>query len=186
MIANGKYLLSKAPIVDMLTTKERFSGTSHGLAEAGYDLRIDQDISFYPRTFWGGPRVDVTRYDNKYEHPNKESFKGRFCLANAMEEFQMPKDLVGVVHDKSTWARKSLSVFNTVIEPGWCGFLTLELVFHGDQEVHIKRGQGIAQVLFSLLVEEGNYEDGKYQFQERRPIAAIEEHSPVDEGVRIN
>jgi dCTP deaminase len=179
MIINGKLLLSYHPIIGMQTEKKRFSGTSYGLAEAGYDLQIDQDISFYPRTFWGGPRVDVTSYDNKYGHPNTTKHAGRFCLANAMEEFQMPLSLVGVVHDKSTWARKSLSVFNTVIEPGWNGYLTLELVFHGEEEVHIKRGQGIAQVLFTSLAENGNYENGKYQNQERRPYAAIEKHDPM-------
>lgn len=97
---------------------------------------------------------------------------GRFTLASAMEQFQMPKDLVGVVHDKSTWARKGLSVFNTVIEPGWNGFLTLEFVFHGNEPVTILKGQGIAQVLFSRLEEDGDYGDGKYQNQEDRPVEA--------------
>lgn len=179
MIVNGKLLLSYAPIIGMQTEKKRFGGVSYGLAEAGYDLQIDQDIVFHPRTWRGGPRVDVTNYANKYEHPNTTSYCGRFCLANAMEEFKMPPNLVGVVHDKSTWARKGLSVFNTVIEPGWNGYLTLELVFHGDEMVRIERGQGIAQVLFTSLAENGNYENGKYQNQERRPYAAIEEYDPV-------
>lgn len=173
MIVNGKALLAAAPIRGMHTEKKRFRGTSYGLSEAGYDLQIDQDIHFFPRTWRGGAHVAVTRYDNKYEHGNRTLHPGRFCLANAMEEFQMPKGLVGVVHDKSTWARKGLSVFNTVIEPGWNGYLTLELVFHGDEEIIIQRGQGIAQVLFSALIEHGDYEDGKYQNQERRPYDAI-------------
>lgn len=84
----------------------------------------------------------------------------------------MPQDLVGVVHDKSTWARKFLSVQNTVVEPGWKGFLTLEFNFYGSEEVIIKRGQGIAQVLFSRLEEDGDYGDGKYQNQENRPVEA--------------
>jgi dCTP deaminase len=28
---------------------------------------------------------------------------------------------MGIVHDKSTWARRGLVVQNTVIEPGWHG-----------------------------------------------------------------
>ena len=175
MIVNGTRLLKACPIKSMLTRKHRFEGTSHGLAEAGYDIRINQTITFSPISFWGGPKITVDSENPALEHPfhdSREITKSRFVLASAMEEFQMPNDLVGVVHDKSTWARKGLSVFNTVIEPGWKGFLTLELVFHGNEPVTIKRGQGIAQVLFSRLEEDGDYGDGKYQNQEDRPVEA--------------
>lgn len=167
MIINGKLLLQYAPIKGMYTEKHRFNGTSHGLAEAGYDLQINQDITFKPRTWQGGP--SITRRDS---NEGVTTHKGRFVLASAIDQFQMPNGLVGVVHDKSTWARKGLSVLNTVIEPGWNGYLTLELVFHGDEEVHIQRGQGIAQVLFSATAEPGDYGDGKYQNQEDRPVEA--------------
>ena len=42
---------------------------------------------------------------------------------SSIEFFNMPKYLVGIVHDKSSLARQGLSVFNTVIEPGWKGYL---------------------------------------------------------------
>jgi len=162
MIINGKSLIRLRPIKDMLASKERYMDTSHGLAEAGYDIRINQTIVFKPTTWRANPCIEVDGVETK----------GRFVLASAMEEFQMPKNLVGVVHDKSTWARKGLSVFNTVIEPGWNGFLTLELVFHGNEQVTIHRGQGIAQILFSSLKENGDYGNGKYQNQEDRPVKA--------------
>jgi dCTP deaminase len=39
---------------------------------------------------------------------------------------------MGIVHDKSTWARRGLVVQNTVIEPGWHGYqTTIELTNHG-------------------------------------------------------
>jgi len=166
MFINGNSLLKAAPIKDMFTDKQRFEGTSHGLAEAGYDIRIKQNISFFPNTPKGGPGILVTERNQSILR------QGRFCLASAIEEFQMPNNLVGGVKDKSTWARQGLSVFNTVIEPGWNGFLTLELVFHGNEEVNIVGGQGIAQVLFGLLTESGDYGDGKYQNQEDRPVTA--------------
>lgn len=145
MILNGPLLLRAAPIKDMMATKERAHGVSHGLSEAGYDIRIKQGI-----------RMSPTK---------------RFTLASAIEEFQMPPHLVGVVHDKSTWARQGLAVFNTVIEPGWHGFLTLELVYHGPDPLHIPAGAGIAQVLFHELRALAQY-DGKYQGQEDRPVEA--------------
>lgn len=140
--------MGKAPIKDMLTEKRKHekSGTSFGLSEAGYDLRIDQDITL--------------------------SADKRFSLASACELFQMPHDLVGIVHDKSTWARQGLSVFNTVIEPGWHGYLTAELVYHGDGELFIPCGSGIAQVLFHEIAVDADYGNGKYQNQERGPVEA--------------
>jgi dCTP deaminase len=94
-------------------------------------------------------------------------------LASAIEEFDMPNNLIGIVHDKSTWARRGLSVFNTVIESGWKGFLTLELVYHGDEELIIPAGAGIAQVMFHQTMESRGY-SGKYQNQSDKPTPAIE------------
>lgn len=146
MIVNRTTLITAAPIVSMATDKHKSHGVSYGLTEAGYDLRIAEAVTLHP-------------------------FK-RFSLAYAMEEFAMPTDLVGVVHDKSTWARRGLSVFNTVVEPGWKGFLTLELVYHRWRPLHIPAGAGIAQVLFHWTTDYAAY-SGKYQNQPARPVAAI-------------
>lgn len=148
MIVNGYHLWQASPLDPMLSTKDRAHGVSHGLAEAGYDLRIKQAVTLHP-------------------------FK-RFALASTVERFQMPDNLVAVVHDKSTWARRGLSVFNTVLEPGWHGWLTLELVYHGNGILRIPAGAGIAQALFHQLAEPAAY-DGKYQGQADRPVAAIME-----------
>jgi dCTP deaminase len=115
---------------------------SYGLSHAGYDVRIAE-------SFWLTPDT-------------------RFRLASTMERFQMPTNLVGMVHDKSSWARRGLSLFNTVIEPGWHGYLTLELTYHGDESIRIEAGMPIAQIVFMQLVEptESPY-TGKYQNQEQ-------------------
>jgi dCTP deaminase len=146
LILNGQKLLAAAPLSPMYPGKNRVHGVSFGLAEAGYDIRIKQDVWLFP-------------------------FK-RFALASAIEKFHMPHDTVGIVHDKSTGARRGLSVFNTVIEPGWYGYLTLELVYHGWRPLHIPAGAGIAQVMFHQTSVPGYY-SGKYQNQENRPVAAI-------------
>lgn len=153
MVINQSELLLRSPILGMEPEKIREHGVSHGLGEAGYDIRIKQKIRFV--------RGNIS---NRIK---------RFQLASAIEEFDMPDDLVGIVHDKSTWARKGLSVFNTVIEPGWKGFLTLELVYHGDEELIIPAGAGIAQVIFHQTFCKANY-TGKYQFQEDEPVQARE------------
>lgn len=160
MVVNGVELLLYSPIKNMATEKHREHGVSHGLAEVGYDIRIKQEVIFTPDEGHGSVSV------------NDEYEEGNFCIASAMEEFAMPENLVGIVHDKSTWARKGLSVFNTVIEPGWKGFLTLELVYHGRRTLHIPAGAGIAQVVFHRLSHHASY-DGKYQNQEDRAVPAI-------------
>ena len=159
-VINGKTLLAKSPIRGMASRKLKAHGTSYGLGEAGYDIRIRQEIIFKPGMTMG-PTIEV---NGELEH-------GRFCLASAIEEFDMPTDLVGVVHDKSTWARQGLSVFNTVIEPGFKGGLTLELVFHGNKELIIPAGSGIAQVIFTTLAHDAWYES-KYNGQSTDPVPA--------------
>lgn len=174
MIFNSESLLQAAPIKNMHLTKQQHpSGTSYGLSEAGYDLQIKQDIRIVPRDD-GTCVISVL----EPEKGRPKLTRGRFVLASAIEEFDMPPNLVGVVHDKSTWARKGLSVFNTVIEPGWKGFLTLELVYHGSEDLHIPAGSGIAQVLFHQTVLAASY-DGKYQNQADHPVDSIFSQGPV-------
>ncbi len=183
MICNGTSLLLRAPIVDMAHQKEMAHGTTYGLGEAGYDIRIAQKILFKPPVFPPHP-------DYPYHLTGSAAMKwidndgtrmgtvnpGRFIIASAMEEFTMPPDLVGIVHDKSTWARRGLSVFNTVIEPGWRGFLTLELVYHGHEELVIPAGAGIAQVVFHHTQNPARYA-GRYQDQPDQPVPAKEASS---------
>ena len=165
MVLNGHPLLKVAPIKDMIPHKVKHNGVSHGLAEVGYDIRLKQDIHFKcPVYNMGGslvqpPAVFINNTDAEY---------GRFTIASAIEEFDMPMHLMGIVNDKSTWARKGISVFNTVIEPGFRGGLTLELVFHGNEDIHIPAGSGIAQVIFHDLTESACY-NGKYQDQSTNP-----------------
>ncbi len=155
MFVNRQALLAAHPISNMATEKLTFKGTSYGLVEAGYDIRIKEEVKFTPGV--SHPRILVS------EGMGFKGWSGRFCLASSVEYFQMPKDLVGTVRDKSTWARKGVSVFNTVIEPGWNGVLTLELVFNGSENLTIPAGAGIAQVLFGRLECDGDYGNGKYQ-----------------------
>lgn len=163
MITNQSELLNLAPIKNMVGTKQKEHGVSWGLSEAGYDIRIKQDIHFKPSPFF---QIQMDCIVNGVVTRGT-----KFTLASAIEEFDMPDCLVGIVHDKSTWARKGLSVFNTVIEPGFRGGLTLELVYHGNTELIIPAGSGIAQVLFHKIIEPARYR-GKYQGQSSDPEPA--------------
>lgn len=178
MIRNGTRLLESQPLHPMVPTKIREHGVSWGLSEAGYDIRIKQDVRFVPAGCeWTPPpmrRVKVATKDHVIVDGKVSA--GRFTLASSVERFTIPTDLVGIVHDKSTFARKGLSVFNTVCEPGWglkhdC-WLTLELVYHGSEVLHIPAGAGIAQVIFHETTNHMDYGDGKYANQPDHPVGA--------------
>ncbi len=135
------------------------NGKTFGLGAAGYDVRVEFK------------RGNIIRFAGS-AYPEGT----HFMLASTMERFSMPHNVMGVVHDKSSWARKGLTVQNTVIEPGWRGFLTLELIYHGEHDLIVTAGDPIAQIVFHRLddVTEQPY-IGKYQNQERGPQEAIEE-----------
>lgn len=127
------------------------NGKTFGLSSAGYDVRIAQTVVLSP---------------------------GACELASTVERIDMQDDIIAQVADKSTWARRFLTVQNTIIEPGWEGFLTLELVNHSHELIVINEGDPIAQLIFMQLSEptEKPY-SGKYQNQPYGPQPAINEQS---------
>lgn len=136
--------------VDVAGPEGRYLSLSYGLSMAGYDVRLDQDVRLGPA----------------FSHES-------FSLASTLERFNMPNDVLAIVHDKSTWARLGLSVFNTAIEPGWRGYLTMELSNRGPYTLSIPRGTPIAQVVFHRVDRATDgYGDGKYQDQARGPVEA--------------
>ncbi|WP_045834456.1 dCTP deaminase [Hyphomicrobium sp. 99] len=145
MILSAQTIRALRP-VEPFVERSVVRGRSYGLSVAGYDIRICETLYLAP---------------------------GAFSLASSIEHFDMPADVLALVKDKSSWARKGLSVFNTVIEPGWKGYLTLELKNQGDQVLRIDSGDPIAQILFYRLdaPSEAPY-SGKYQNQEAGPQGA--------------
>lgn len=145
MIASGETLRNLRPVMPFLEKSVAF-GMSYGVSHAGYDIRLAQSFKMRP---------------------------GDFHLGSTIERFTMPNRWLGIVHDKSTWARKGLSVFNTVIEPGWEGYLTLELSNRGDDMLTFECGMPIAQVVFHFVDRPVDGYDGKYQGQGPDPQGAL-------------
>lgn len=166
MIVNGKQLLAASPIVGMLTGKEKAGGVTYGLAEVGYDVRIKQGLHFTRDKY--GNHITIVSTDGIIQ----QRLLGWAVNANIIEEFTMPKDLVGIGHPKSSWNRQHLRLGTPIIEPGWNGFLTISLNYVGDEELHVEPGAGIMQVIFHRLESEAAYE-GRYQRQPNQVIGAI-------------
>lgn len=142
---------------------------SWGLSSCGYDVRLGPNfLDFF------GPSNTEPLHPTSIDHWDVTSNKGvtswimdpsSFILGETVETFNMPADVYATVHDKSSWIRLGLAVHNTVIEPGWCGKLTLELKnLNPRRSITIRPGEGIAQVIFHKIsvpdaVYEGQYQD---------------------------
>lgn len=151
MIINGKDLVALKPIHPMFQKKLNHTTgwgmkTSWGLTEVGYDVRLDQDVWFFPGR--------------------------RFVLASTIEHFDVPNHLRGKVENKSTLARMGVDASRTTnLEPGWRGHLTLELTYSRLRPLKLYRGMGIATIVFEELLNPAQYK-GSYQDQPRGPIKA--------------
>jgi dCTP deaminase len=98
-----------------------------------------------------------------------------YALCHSLEAFSLPKDVIGVCLGKSTYARCGVIANITPLEPGWKGYLTIELSNSSKGDVKIYAGEGIAQVLFfkgeqpSVTYDSRN---GKYQNQSDQIVTA--------------
>ena len=147
--------------------REVIRGKSYGLSHCGYDVRIK-----LPE-----PEDDDRVYIND---EGLKAIKMRLndtLLASTIERIKMPNDLVAIVHDKSSWARVFVAAQNTVAEPGWEGWLTIEITTHSEW-VTFYEGDPIAQLMFHRLEEptERPY-TGKYQNQPDQAVPAMNEAS---------
>lgn len=133
------------------------TNTSYGLSCAGYDLTLgesykvaDTDSSFHTGLDIAAPALNFFEF---LATPRITIPPNGFILAGAVEYIRMPNNLLGFVMDKSSLARRGLSVFNTVLEPGWEGHLVLEIVNNLGIPVHLYPGMGIAQLCFSEVYQ---------------------------------
>jgi dCTP deaminase len=159
------------------------SGMSYGLSSCGYDVRMGGDMTYPNGDCVYGTRAGDLRYcyvglENEERislHDGQLVVPPRsFVLAATVERFVLPLDVVMVVRDKSSWARQGIFVQNTVAEPGWRGWLTLEISNDSSRPIVLPPGCPIAQVMFERLdepTEQPYPETGKYQDQAAGPQA---------------
>ncbi|UTC30041.1 dCTP deaminase [Brevundimonas phage vB_BpoS-MaInes] len=149
----------------------KHTGMSYGLSGCGYDIRIGK----INQGAWRRGPNERAGDKNWDPHGAQEVVikPGAFLLLSSLERLEIPHDLAGFVCDKSTLARKGLALQNTVLEPGWKGYITLELSNHGRETLCIRVGQPIAQVVFHQLDKPTELPYvGKYQNQAAEPTEA--------------
>lgn len=148
---------------------------SYGLSSYGYDIRIANEFKIFtnvnsaivdPKNFNEAAFVSVNT-DVCIIPPNS------FILGRSVERLNIPDDVLCVCLGKSSMARCGLIVNVTPFEPGWEGYVTIEVSNSTPLPAKVYANEGIAQVLFFQGDPcEINYRarSGKYQNQ---PAAVV-------------
>ncbi len=144
---------------------------SYGVSSYGYDVRIADEFRIFTN-------INTTIVDPKdFDSRSFVEFKGDVCiippnsfaLGRSVEYFRIPRDVMTICLGKSTYARCGIITNVTPLEPGWEGYVTLEISNTTPLPAKIYANEGIAQVLFFESDEacEISYADkkGKYQAQ---------------------
>jgi dCTP deaminase len=97
------------------------------------------------------------------EAEHKVLCPGMFTLGRTLEFIQMPNDLMAFVQLRSTWARKGFMLPPTVVDAGFHGTITLEIVSFAQNPMPI--GERFVHLIFAKLTSPSEPYRGKYQGQ---------------------
>lgn len=153
---------------------------SYGVSSYGYDARVGTVFKIFsnvpkngqqaivdPKSFTDNVFVTLDTNELGTDHviipPNS------FALAETVEHFDVPRDVLVICVGKSTYARCGIIINVTPLEPEWRGKVTLEISNTTPLPAKIYANEGIAQFLFFAADEvcKTSYADkaGKYQDQ---------------------
>src|SRR5947199_6848207 len=102
---------------------------SYGVSSYGYDVRVGRRFKLFTNVY--GAIIDPKKFDPaafvdiEADHcvipPNS------FALAETVEFFEIPRDVLATCIGKSTYARCGIIVNVTPLEPEWRGNITIEV-----------------------------------------------------------
>lgn len=147
---------------------------SYGLSSYGYDIRVSAEFKIFTNVH--SAVVDPKNFNPQsfvdYEGDVCVIPPNSFVLAQTVEYFRIPRDVLTICVGKSTYARCGLIVNVTPFEPEWEGFVTLEISNTTPLPARIYANEGIAQVLFFRANEvcETSYADRKGKYQKQQSI----------------
>ncbi|HEX6330923.1 MAG TPA: dCTP deaminase [Actinomycetota bacterium] len=122
------------------------------------DLHVDTQFrvfanSRYPYIDVARPMPDLTELVDVAEGEPFILHPGEFVLGSTLERVALPDDLVARLEGKSSLGRLGLLIHSTAgyVDPGWDGFLTLELSNVANLPITIYPGMKIGQISFFRL-----------------------------------
>ncbi len=166
-----KMALEQEMINPFVDHQVRNNVISFGLSSYGYDIRIADQYKIF--TNLNSTIVDPKNFDPQsfvdYEGDVCIIPPNSFALGRTIEYFKIPRNVMTICVGKSTYARCGIITNVTPLEPGWEGYVTLEISNTTPLPARIYSGEGIAQILFFEGDEmcSASYGDkmGKYQGQ---------------------
>jgi len=148
------------------------------------DLHVDAQFrvfanSRYPFIDVRQPMPDLTELVEVAQDEPFILHPGEFVLGSTLERVRLPDDLVARLEGKSSLGRLGLLIHSTAgyVDPGWDGYLTLELSNVANLPITIYPGMKIGQISFFRLTTAAEVPYGsertrsKYQGQ-RGPTAS--------------
>ena len=163
------------PFVENLIRKtDKDKVLSYGLSSYGYDVRVSNEFKIF--TNINNTVVDPKNFSNdnfvtKIVKDNESVIlpPNSFALANTIETFKVPRDILIICVGKSTYARCGIVVNVTPIEPEFEGQVVLEFSNTTNLPAKIYANEGACQFVFfkADILCETSYKDrkGKYQNQ---------------------
>lgn len=127
------------------------------LQPASYDVRLGHKIMVPhfrdPRAVDLGDRETIMNRTEEIDITDGYLLQnGRFVLASTVEHVEIPRNIVGAIEGKSSVARTGLQIHCAgYLDPGFKGYVTMELVNFFDLPVILRPGVLIAQLSFRYL-----------------------------------
>src|SRR5262245_3321048 len=152
----------------------RPGAVSFGVSSYGYDVRVGRKFKVFTNVY--GAIIDP----KKFEPKAFVDFEGDFCiippnsfaLAETVEHFEIPRNVLATCLGKSTYARCGIIVNVTPLEPEWRGKITIEISNTTPLPAKVYANEGIAQILFFKADEvcEKSYADKKGKYQDQKGL----------------
>jgi dCTP deaminase len=166
------WMIEQGVKIDPFAAQQHRPGViSYGVTSYGYDARVARNFKVFTNV-WGST-VDPKNFDPKsfvdVEADCCVIPPNSFALAETVEYFEIPRDILAICVGKSSYARCGIIVNVTPLEPEWRGKVTIEISNTTPLPAKIYAGEGIAQIVFLKAVApcKTSYADkkGKYQDQ---------------------
>ncbi len=147
---------------------------SYGLSSYGYDMRVADEFKVFTNVF--NVVVDPKNFSSQSFVDIRHSYcdipPNSFALARSVEYFRIPRQILCIVMGKSSYARCGIVVNVTPLEPGWEGYVTIEISNTTPLPARIYANEGIGQVIFLESNEECeiSYADKKGKYQQQHGI----------------
>jgi dCTP deaminase len=147
---------------------------SFGVSSYGYDVRVGRSFKVFTNVY--GAVIDPKKFDPSAFVDIEGDFciipPNSFALAETVEYFEIPRDVLATCLGKSTYARCGIIVNVTPLEPEWRGKITIEISNTTPLPAKIYANEGIAQILFFKAdqVCEKSYADKKGKYQDQKGL----------------